>query len=519
MIKQIFCLAVAAMLLAGPADAHGGGGHGGGYYGGVIFVPAPQLTAAAIGNYEKIHTVAVLSAIGGTLKLMKTGFFTGNSKTQDISAWNMDDLVTSTLREFLGSRFVFKDVAYDRASLAAIPNGPLENSKSDVQKYLTGVSSDGIDAFIVVHPDLEKGCPGLEGLSIVTDQLATNLWLNYEIDIVDAKSHEYIAKVSSRVQVREGVPPSFPGLVMPPALTPAADLVLTDTQNTLLHHIMEHDLPLTLVETIRPLALGVPLPQPGARKIVDIPKDKDPYPGIGTVAVISAIGDQIEFTHVGALFGASRSVDHLPTPADWNLDGLIEQQISAAIAPRFKVKDMGQARAALVNISPVDADGKLLHALSAIPPRADVDAYVVVLKYRRPVDNLTATGVGLANRGTLAGGFSFVFADYVIALVDAHSLKVLAARTGQMSPEHAAYWPVKSAPNTLWPDNPPAAAAYQLVSIRTGLEELLTDSVPETVFDMRMTGKMVADDLPAPNAGGTSPQSKTSPAAAPPSMP
>ena len=285
---------------------------------------------------------------------------------------------------------------------------------------------------------------------------------------------------------------------MPASLTPGQDLVLTDKQGALLQNILTHDLPLTVVETIRPLGLGVALPQPGARKIIDIPNDKAPYAQIKTVAIVSAIGDQIEFDHVGAMFGAGRSSDRpLPAPADWQLDEKVEAEIKDAVSRRFTIKDTGQGRAALYAAPPIDTSVPLRKTLDQLAPRADIDGYIVVLKYTRPIDDITATGLGLANRGTLGKSFSFMFAQYAILLVDAHSLKVLAVGFAQMSPKFPSTQPVLLESDYLWPDQPSAARPPQLALIHTDLDKMLDDGIPETLLWMRLTGKAVARELPS----------------------
>lgn len=91
MFKCVFGAALAVLLLCVPAWSHGGG---------VVVVPVfvpgeagPSLPPAKTGDYSRIHTVAILSAIGET--------FTVHSESTDI--------------------------LFSRARLAAIPNGVWSN--------------------------------------------------------------------------------------------------------------------------------------------------------------------------------------------------------------------------------------------------------------------------------------------------------------------------------------------------------------------------------------------------------
>src|SRR5205814_2231817 len=89
---------------------------------GVVFIPIVipipvQVPSAQTGGYDKIHNVAVISAIGTKLALKNHRFFGDRSFPLDISAWKVDDAVDAMMRQYLGGRFTFKDVPFDRAAL------------------------------------------------------------------------------------------------------------------------------------------------------------------------------------------------------------------------------------------------------------------------------------------------------------------------------------------------------------------------------------------------------------------
>jgi hypothetical protein len=500
MIRRVILAAVAGVLLASPVLAHGGGG---GFVAVPIYMAPPQLSGANPGDYSKIHTVAVISAIGDSLTLQHLSFLDTTTKSLDTRSWKIDDLVDAVLQKYLGSRFAFKAAEYNRAALAAIPNGHLSVSTKPFAQFLTTVKSDGVDAYFVVRPDVEAdGRPDVQGTALVTAASSLPvLWFNYEIDIVDAHTLATLAKVTSRVQLRRGVAPSIPGFILPQLLNPAQDLTLTPQQNNLLDLSIVHDLPITLVETLRPLSLGVSLPEPGARKLVPFPAGHTPYADIRSLGIVSAIGDSIEFASVGS-FGIGLDEPRMPAPADWNIDGHIEALMRGNLSSQFTVKDAGEARSALLQASLFTPDGKARDTLTELPARDDLDAYLVVLKHPRNFQGMNCAGLDVCRFGGLMHATNFLGADYVVVLVDAHTRKVLAWHVGVTSPQFAMELPVEEIGDELWPKAPPQASAGQLEQVHGDFVRLIDDSVPETLLHMLLTGKMIASDF-ASEAGET----------------
>jgi len=268
------CLAALLTLPPGlPAEAHGGG---------FVYVPMyvpqapPQVPAAVTGAYERFHTVAVISAIGATLTLNNQHFLGTKTGALDIADWRIDDQVNSSLHQYLGARFTFKDVAYDRGALASIPNGAWDDSRVALRKYLVAVPNDGVDAFIVVRPDLEYKMPGMPGLALMKNEdNRPMIWANYEIDVLDAHTLELISKAYSRVQTRAGTPLSFAVMPARDSLKLDDDFALNDAQRAELHTDVSVLLTVSLLETLRALQTGVTLPAVGARAIVPVKPDED----------------------------------------------------------------------------------------------------------------------------------------------------------------------------------------------------------------------------------------------------
>ena len=255
-------------------------GHGGGTYVYVpMFVPAaPNLPGAQTANLAAIKTVAVISAIGQTVKVEHIGFWGTTTNVVDVTDWKLDDLTTALVKRLLGARFAFKDVAHDRAALAAIPNGPMDNSTTALAAYLASLPRDGLDAFLVIRPDVEYGAPCEIGLALMSGSgIPPTECADYEIDVVDAHSLTILAKAYSRMQPAGGGDPTFSDYTVGEDLTPADDAILTDAQRAKLRFDFTRIMVELVLETLRALALA-DLP---AHSLADAPAASNAAPASG----------------------------------------------------------------------------------------------------------------------------------------------------------------------------------------------------------------------------------------------
>lgn len=500
-------LAVAAFiaaLAAAPAFAHGGGG--------VVFVPiyipggaAPMHMGAQTGDYSRIHTVAVVSALGTNLTLTNDAFMGPVSRSVNVDDWKVDDELTGLVRGYLGSRFTVKDIAYDHAALAAIPNGRMDTSTSAVTDYLRKLPADGVDAFIVVRPDLNYKSPGVIGLALENGSSMTGsrpvVWANYEMDIVDARTLTVLGHAYSRVRLREGEPDSYSGLIADKFLVLKDDEALDAKKRDLLHAYVSRLLNASAIETLRALQIGVALPEAGARTLVAIPADKDPWAKYSTVAVYSAVGGTLDCEHLGGTIFSTSSAK-LPEPG-WNMDALVERETKAALSKRFKIVDAAADRSALAGATLQDASGKVAPAFPGLTA-GGADLYVVVVKTKVPVfTRFDGEGFGVWNHTPLGPEDTKVFAHYAVAVLDGHTLKLLGARTAVTSPDHTDAHPVAVVANSLWPGDPPAVTPEQAAKIHDALNGLVVDTIPETLLRLALTGQMSSGQPPpAPSAMG-----------------
>jgi hypothetical protein len=495
--------AFAVTALAGPASAA------------VVFIPIVipipvQVPSAQTGGYSKIHNVAVISAIGSHFTIQNNSFWGTKRYPLDISGWKMDSAVEGMMRQYLGNRFNIVSVPFDRSALAALPNGPWDNSTGSVRKLLVSVPNDRLDAFIIVRPDLEYQAPGISGLALQNstdfiNNAAPVVWANYEIDIVDAHTYDTIAKAYSRVSLHRGQPDSFAGLIATSNLkTDRFDL--DEQQQNLLHALTNHLITASLIETLRSLQLGVALPEAGARTLIPIPPDKRPHPGIKSVAIVSSIGDTFDFERFATVLGMSSKV--VPVP-EWQLDALVEQEARSAIGRQFIVKDIPIDRAAVAHASLIDSDDQLNPRFPGLSPTSDVDAYVLFVKLREPLSDILMHGTGLGMWHNAVAQQTGMFAYYAVALVDAHTLKIIAATSAVTSPNYPASRPSVAVDDSLWPNDPMSMNGADAEKIRKAIQGLVIDTGRESMLRLGLTGMMIDGAPPSVPIANLSSSSET----------
>ena len=469
-----------------------------------IVVPIPvTLPSAQTGGYDQIHTIAVLSSLGDTMQLQNVHFVGTKSRTLNIADWNQDGVANSLLQNYLSSRFTVKTVSYDRAAIAALPNGPFENSRVKLQQILGKIANDGIDAFMVIRPDLEYQAPGVEGIALVNGNGMGDpppiIWANYEIDLVDAHSYATIAKAYSRVSYRLGDPASFANIIAPDILKLNDTLDLTADQSAVLHTYSARLLSASIVETLRALDMGLQLPVAGARTLIPIPADKKPFQTVKSVAVYSVIGDDLNLEFSGAFFAHDSYA--VPVP-DWKVDDEVRDLIAGSLDKRFTVKPVIADMTALRQAHVVNDKSVSDPAFPGLTPSQDVDLYIVAVKFRHtcPVGQHDCEGVGMVHLGALGNTATRVFASYAIAVIDAHTLKWLSWRGGLMPPDFASDGPYETIPDETWPSKPPALTPDQMTTIHTALDDVIKHSIPETVMGLGLSGMMVQRDTAPPPA-------------------
>jgi hypothetical protein len=466
------------------------------------------LPAATKGDYGAIHSVAVISAIGDKATLSFGNFWGNSSKELPIQDWNIDALVETRLRQYLSGRFSFKDILYDRAALAKIPNTPFSFSSSQFQDFLKSLPPAQVDAYIIVRPDLEYKSPGVAGLGLTNadnlgQAMTPNVWANYEIDIVDAHSLKTIAYAGSRLRLRDNALAGFAGAPVT-ALRVDGDFELTDAQAKILHGSIVTLVNLSLVETLRALDTGVELPSSSARTLVPIPPDRDPYKAYKNVAVVSALGDTITLNHRGV--GALLSMDtvSLPEP-DWHLDALVEARARLALAKRFQIVEPNVDRQAFAHVAPWDdKSGRFSPDFPGLKPDPAIDLYVVFVNVNSFIMiGQKAKGVGVFNLYPILNvnpETTSVFAHYGVIAIDAKTMKYIAAVVATASPDNASADPRQTIDNADWPEPPAQITAAQNAAIQDKVVAVLDNSIDESLLELALLGVVPTRSPPPASA-------------------
>jgi hypothetical protein len=500
--KAVFAVAMAvAALFAGVhADARGGGGATYVYI--PIYIAPPQVPGADIGSYNRIHKVALLTAVGTGLTFENSHFLGSKSRIMDIAGWRLDEQVVDTMHKYLGGRFEFSDIAYDKAKLAALPRSWLR--KGEVTGYLKTLKRDGLDALIVVRPSSGGYDTAMSLQNNAGGQTA--LWENYSIEFFDAKTLDVIAKTTSRIQTREGVLPDFPGRLLGSDFAFDDKLTLDDAKTEQVRKYTTGLLTITLVESLRSLQLGVALPPIGDHSLLPPPNPGLP---VKNVAIISAIGDTLHFVNPGNLF-ASKTKAEIPV-ADWNVDADAEKIAADVLSKRFTVKPAPVDREVLKRFQLFrDGNGPEIPGLTKSD---DIDLYLVVLKCGdKDSQNI---GIGAWHWTPLFNEALEVYANYIVLAVDAHTLKPVSAHFGTMSAKNSRPFPARNIDTKLWPKTPQALTPAAADTMRAALHDLLADSIPETLYRMGFSTEAPPQEDAAPAITVQHPLPAT-PAAAPP---
>ena len=453
--------------------------------------PSPAKT----GDYGAIRSVAVISAIGKDLNLRRNRFLGPRTAKVDIADWRINELATSAVKSYLGGRFTYEDVPFDGEAIAALPNGGLANSAPQLRAVLQKLPPNTADAYIVLRPNSDfEDQTEVQGLALVqSGDGAPSVIANFEIAIIDAKTFDTVGRASSRIQLRAGGfnKPHFAHLVGRRSWQLADNPSLSEAQRGELQPMMRDLVKYSILETLRALEPDTELPPTGARVFGPRPADIVPYPDIHNVAVVSTIGDGFEFLN-----------DKVSTSiSDWNIDGQVEDLVRASLTKRFTIGEVALDRAAIARSELLDKDGNYAPRLAGLEPSQTLDAYVLILKLTRQIDQFRRSpgaGVGLWDQSSnlLVETPPGVYAGYAVILVDAKTLKPLRALAGTVGPQYPTAIPFLAGTQALWPKQTKAPTAIEMEAIRPLLSTLLKDTIDETLLQMDLTDLHVTDDLP-----------------------
>jgi hypothetical protein len=294
----------------------------------------------------------------------------------------------------------------------------------------------------------------------------------------------------------------FASLIGPATLNITPKETPTPAQRILIQDHFTFLLSTSLIETLRALQLGVSLPDPGARTMVPLPAAMNPFPNVKNVAVVSVVGDALDFNHRAPWFKHEQTT---VSGAQMGLDDTIEGQVRAALDKRLTVKTVVVDRAKLGGLMLKIDQSSFAAPVDGLKPDA-VDAYIVVLKRSTPLGADVIQGLGLAHAVSISDEHTYAFAMYEIAVIDGHTLKPLVLRAGTSSPAMASTLPFDPIANSVWPKDGAALSPEQTQLLHDTLLHLMADSIPETLLHLRLTGVISTLDLPKDaSPSGTAP--------------
>jgi hypothetical protein len=146
--------------------------------------------------------IGVVSAIGDTLSVSKTGFtvFNNENSKPSIESWRVDDLVFSKISDVLGKQFNLKRVSVSNHAFAVLEenHGPLYDPAEDIRSIVARVTmGTKCEKYIVVvktHIVFESGGQRLDGLGLHAQGGQLGAYLEFTMNVYDGQSFSPLAK-------------------------------------------------------------------------------------------------------------------------------------------------------------------------------------------------------------------------------------------------------------------------------------------------------------------------------------
>jgi hypothetical protein len=217
------------------------------------------------------------------------------------------------------------------------------------------------------------------------------------------------------------------------------------------------------------------------------------YSGIHTIAVISALGDDILMVSSGEMgFGKAQYILH----TDWKIDTDIRQHISEALSPRFKVVVPSMDTAPFNNVSATAFDtiwDVLQKRVQSLPKLEGVDAYLIVFPRERSLRRESWRGVQVTHSTSwVAKEATIITTYYQIAVLRASDGKGIGG--GEAEYPASGYIsgyspPAVSCSNDLWADNAADLSQQQMEKIRQEASVLIAKGLMGALTSTKLIGQ------------------------------
>jgi hypothetical protein len=165
----------------------------------ILLLLLPILgTPAFCGEYEKVHSIAVISALGNDFVMQNLGSTRLSSDEYTLHTdWNLDTQVKDVVAKALSSHFTVKDATGDTQIFLNLKNGLFSNFYHQMRDRIkTLPRNEEIDAYVIVYPNLDD-VPSIPGLSVIHEHSifhseVMTVYAYYKIGVFDATTGEMI---------------------------------------------------------------------------------------------------------------------------------------------------------------------------------------------------------------------------------------------------------------------------------------------------------------------------------------
>lgn len=212
---------------------------------------------------------------------------------------------------------------------------------------------------------------------------------------------------------------------------------------------------------------------------------------IHTVAVISRLSDTILLydTQPSVPVTVWKGDQRALTMPDFAIDARIERAITAALTPRFNVVQLAAGTAS--GRSPILDEDDVAQFIAALPPRPDIDAYIVLCHDESSVEMgafLTTHGLVLYRRWHPFDDITALFAFYRMMVVDARTGETILNRVGGI--DTSIFEPStarREIDDKFWPGEDAMPSPQDVPALRDEFYKFVDESIAWTLKRMKLT--------------------------------
>ena len=225
----------------------------------------------------------------------------------------------------------------------------------------------------------------------------------------------------------------------------------------------------------------------------------DEYANIRTVAVISALGNEVETNTLGFMSGADHDLQ-----TDWNLDNEVVAVATKLLVGRFTVKTIAVDSGAFANIeSARDAERRI----AALPKDNGIDAYIVVFAdFSAQVGDQRHAFV--VSRDTGPSGIAIASTNYYIGIYDPATAREIDYGSAQYPAPGSIYGkgtPIATCPNAMWAEDPSQLPPDQQAQLRKIFSWLIDKEIGYGLASANLISKSDAAAVSAQNSASPIP--------------